>query len=50
MITLNDIKVLGTVYEIGNGTPNGRGAIYDPRGCSPTILASTGGGQQTYDD
>lgn len=36
-------KVIGTVYEIGNGTPNGRGAVYDVNYLAPTMMQTSGG-------
>ena len=47
MNNLNSI-VIGTVYEIGNGSPGGRGAVYDVNYIAPTIL-QTSGGQSAYD-
>ena len=36
-------RIIGTVYEIGNGSPGGRGAVYDVNGIAPTMLQTRGG-------
>lgn len=43
MIALRDVRIIGTVYDIGNGSPGGRGGIYDLQGIAPTVLTATGG-------
>ena len=41
-----DSRVIGTVYEIGNGSPGGRGAVYDVNGVAPTMMQTSGGGNR----
>lgn len=42
----NKPNVIGTIYEIGNGNPSGRGAVYDVNSIAPTILTMVGGGNR----